>query len=273
MIYRQNLHTHTIYCDGKNTPEEMVEHAISLGFSSIGFSAHSYMSFSLSPSLDCGRKNEYIREISRLKKKYKDKINLYCGLEFDMCSEKTELNPSYDYIIGAMHYFKIGEKYVGFDRDPYVVKNVIDQYFAGDGLKMAKAYYETYATLPKFGRFDIVAHFDLIAKHSDFYDYIDVDSFAYKSAALESIRELIKAIPVFEVNTGGIARGYRKKPYLAPFMVKEINRLGGGFIISSDCHNKQFLDCYFDDAIEYIRTCGVKEVLLFNGTKFEGMKI
>lgn len=273
MIYKQNLHTHTIYCDGKDTPEELVEQAISLGFKSLGFSAHSYMSFSTCPSLDAERKSRYIREISRLKEKHKDKIKIYCGLEFDMCSEKCELDSSYDYIIGGMHYFKIGEKYVGFDRSPSVVKNVMDEYFAGDGLKMAKAYYETYATLPKFGKFDIIAHFDLIAKHSDFYDYIDVNSFVYKSMAIECIRELIKSIPVFEINTGGIARGYRRTPYLAPFMIKEINRLGGGFIISSDCHNKQFLDCYFDDAIEYIRTCGVKEVLFFNGTKFEGMKI
>ena len=27
----QNLHTHTTFCDGKNTPEEMVQAAISLG--------------------------------------------------------------------------------------------------------------------------------------------------------------------------------------------------------------------------------------------------
>ncbi len=35
-----NYHTHTTYCDGKNTPEEIVLCAIEKGFTSIGFSGH-----------------------------------------------------------------------------------------------------------------------------------------------------------------------------------------------------------------------------------------
>ena len=27
-----NVHTHTVFCDGKNTPEEMIERAQELGF-------------------------------------------------------------------------------------------------------------------------------------------------------------------------------------------------------------------------------------------------
>ena len=36
----QNLHSHTTFCDGKNTPEEMVRAAIALGMDSLGFSGH-----------------------------------------------------------------------------------------------------------------------------------------------------------------------------------------------------------------------------------------
>ena len=35
-----NYHTHTCFCDGKNTPEEMVLEAIRLGCPEIGFSGH-----------------------------------------------------------------------------------------------------------------------------------------------------------------------------------------------------------------------------------------
>ena len=34
----QNLHTHTTFCDGANTPEEMVRSALALGMDSLGFS-------------------------------------------------------------------------------------------------------------------------------------------------------------------------------------------------------------------------------------------
>ena len=36
----QNLHTHSTYCDGADTPEEMIETALEKGFTSIGFSGH-----------------------------------------------------------------------------------------------------------------------------------------------------------------------------------------------------------------------------------------
>ena len=39
----QNLHQHSIFCDGKNTPEEVVQEAIAKGFGAIGFSSHCYM--------------------------------------------------------------------------------------------------------------------------------------------------------------------------------------------------------------------------------------
>ena len=40
-----NLHTHTCFCDGKNTPEEMVISAIEKGMDVLGFSGHSSSSF------------------------------------------------------------------------------------------------------------------------------------------------------------------------------------------------------------------------------------
>ena len=42
MIPLSNLHTHTHYCDGKYSPEEMVQAAIREGFVSLGFSGHSF---------------------------------------------------------------------------------------------------------------------------------------------------------------------------------------------------------------------------------------
>ena len=40
-----NFHTHTVFCDGKNTPEEMVLSAIEKGFTALGFSGHGLTSF------------------------------------------------------------------------------------------------------------------------------------------------------------------------------------------------------------------------------------
>ena len=79
----QNLHTHTTYCDGVDTPEDMIIAALAKGFDSIGFSGHSFMDYS--DYLGCDDKTvEYRKEILRFKKKYEDKIKIYLGLEGDM---------------------------------------------------------------------------------------------------------------------------------------------------------------------------------------------
>ena len=50
MKNKQNLHTHSTFCDGKNTPEDTVKKAIERGFDSIGFSIHSRVRTSPQPT-------------------------------------------------------------------------------------------------------------------------------------------------------------------------------------------------------------------------------
>lgn len=35
---KQNLHTHTTFCDGVDAPEELIREAMARGFDSLGFS-------------------------------------------------------------------------------------------------------------------------------------------------------------------------------------------------------------------------------------------
>ena len=67
----RDFHTHTIYSDGGNTPEEMVLAAIDRGLECIGFSDHSYTFFDESYCMKLEAIPEYIAEIAGLKEKYK----------------------------------------------------------------------------------------------------------------------------------------------------------------------------------------------------------
>ncbi len=253
----QNLHTHTSYCDGKNTPEEMILKAIERGFSSIGFSGHSYMHFSPNISMSVKGTEDYKREIRFLQEKYANQIDIFCGLEFELYSE-TDLS-DYDYLIGSCHYFKINGEYIGFDRNAQTVKSVIDEYFGGDAMKYAKAYFELLSTLPQYGSFDIVGHFDIAAKHAASAGLFDESVPEYLCAAYEAVDALAGKIPFFEINTGGIARGYRTYPYPAPPIIKRLLEKGFLPVITSDCHDANMLDCAFEDAAELLRHCGGKE--------------
>ncbi len=269
--YLQNLHTHTTYCDGVDTPEQMILSAIEKGFGSIGFSGHSYMFYSNYVQMTPEKNEQYKSEIALLKEKYRDKIDIFCGLEYDMYSAIDQ--SGYDYLIGSVHYLKIGDEYVGFDRSADMVRQVIDTYFSGDGMKYAKAYYQALAELPSYGDFDIVGHFDIISKHSDSVKFFDENAVAYKSMVLEAADALRGKIPIFEVNTGAIARGYRTTPYPTVFIIKELQKMGFGVCISSDCHNAKDLDCGFDMATEILKKSGFREQYILTERGFIGVPL
>ena len=84
---KQNLHTHSIFCDGKDTIEEMTLEAISKGFDILGFSGHGYL------SIDDGSMRDtkgYISEVERIKSKYSSSIQIHLGIEEDMLGRISE---------------------------------------------------------------------------------------------------------------------------------------------------------------------------------------
>ncbi len=273
----QNLHTHTTFCDGKNTPDEMVQFALSKGFDSIGFSGHSYMSFSKGYSMSLEGTEEYKKEITALKEKYKDQIEIFLGLEYEMYSGfglpcGFDLS-GYDYLIGSSHYLKFDNEVVGFDRDAVTVREVIDKYFGGNGLNFAKKYYEDFSQIYTMGKFDILGHIDIISKTVEQISHFDENSEEYLKYAYDCIASLKGKIPLFEVNTGAISRGYKKVPYPILPILRELYRQGFGAVISSDCHNGEFLDCDFENARELLKTVGFKERYILTKTGFKAVEV
>ena len=257
MKYLQNLHTHSTWCDGKDTPREIIRIAMEKGFDSLGFSGHSYMFYSPNHSMSVEGTEQYKAEVAALRETFRGQLDIRLGLEYDYWSE-VELS-GYDYLIGSAHYLKIGDSYIGFDRGADEVHRVIDTYFSGDGIAFARAYYAMLASLPERGRFDILGHIDLITKNCEKTFLFDTESKEYRSAAFEAIDALTGKIPFFEVNTGAISRGYRISPYPTIPLLRELKRRGWGAVISSDCHDGQYLDCAFSEARELLRSCGFTE--------------
>lgn len=273
-MYRQNLHTHGILCDGKNDYEDTIKRAMKLGFDSIGFSMHSYAYYSPhgggTPQDNSVKYKKIIRD---LQKKYDGTIDVFCGLELDAYSD-VDVN-GYDYMIGSFHYFKFGDTFPAMDTTPQGVQKVIDEYFGGDGVKYYKEYFRQFAEMPNYVKKipDIVGHFDLIAKHDGKHFFFDTQSKEYKDSALECLHALAEKIGVFELNTGGLVRGYRDYPYLPPFILKELKNIKAGVVISSDCHDNRFLNAYFSEAEELLKSCGFTEALVLTKEGFKGVKL
>ena len=269
-MYKQNLHTHCTYCDGKDMPEEMILTAIDKGFDSIGFSSHSYMDWN-GRGLAEKKYGEYCDEIRGLAKKYKSRIDVFCGLEYDMFSDVDV--SCFDYLIGSVHYMEFDGEMCGFDRDVKAVRGYIKDHFDGDGMAFCRDYYDLVSQLPDYGDFDIIGHFDLCVKLNQKIHFVDEASPEYLSYAFDAIDSLKGYIPFFELNTGCISRGYRSVPYPIPRIIKEFKRQGFGVCITSDCHDSSVLDCYYPEARELLLSCGFKEHYVLTNDGFVPEKL
>ena len=258
MGYKQCLHTHSVLCDGKDTLEEMVLAAIEKGFDSIGFSGHSFMDIYAEFSMSEEDIKVYKAEIARLQQVYGDRIKIWCGLEKD--NYTTLSTEGYDYLIGSVHVMEHPEGLLFIDWTAERTRENIEKVFGGDGIAYANHYFKALADLPNHGSFDILGHFDLLTKFNEKEpDLFDTTDPAYRAAATEAAEALVGKVKYFEVNTGAISRGYRTTPYPDPFIIKEMKRLGFGAIISSDCHDRNFLDCGYEDAKRLLREAGFTE--------------
>ncbi len=275
-----NLHTHTTFCDGKNSAEEVVLTAIKEGAEAIGFSGHCYTEFDLRY---CMKDEEgYKAEITALKQKYKGVIDIYLGLEEDCNAIKD--TSEYDFIIGSCHYCKIGQNY-------YAVDNVmaIDETLKAvnfDFLQLAEIYYSNFTSYILNKKPDVVGHFDVISKfdeientpYKDNVKYIDIISGACKSSEYRQIAKkyLLKALEsgcIFEVNTGTMARGYRTHPFPSKELLEIIYNNNGKIMLSADSHSANTLNYAFSETIKELKEIGFKSVYTLKKGEFIKMEI
>lgn len=244
-MQKRDLHIHTTFSDGVDTPEDCVIAAINAGFDEIGFSDHSYISYPSDIVYWKGAEYEplYKAEITRLKAKYKGKINILCGIEQDYYSDHPA--KGYDYIIGAVHFIKSGKAFVGVDEPAdYTLQNL--KYFDGDIYTFAEEYYKREALVVEKTNCDIIAHFDLVSKYNEVSNLFDVAHPRYENAWQYAADKLLKTGKPFEINTGAIAKGLTTLPYPSKDIIEYLRNHGAKFILSSDAHKKENIGYMFD---------------------------
>ncbi|MBQ2718796.1 MAG: histidinol-phosphatase [Clostridia bacterium] len=241
---RQELHCHTVFCDGKNTPEQMVLAAIQKGLGRIGFSGHAPMIFPQDYPMSEQGAREYRSEISTLKQKYEGKIEILCGIEQDVYS--VEPSEPYDYVIGSAHYIRVDGEYIPVDMEPDALTQACRRHFGGDFLALCEAYFATVARVAALAP-DIVGHIDLIAKFNRGGALFDETHPRYLAAAYRAVDALLPTGACFEINTGAISRGYRDTPYPSLPILSYIKSRGGRLLLTGDTHAAEHLCYAFDE--------------------------
>lgn len=253
-----DYHIHTTYCDGKNTPREMIEAAVAKGFSALGFSVHAYTHFDTSY---CIRKEDtarYLDELSALKEEYRRSIRILIGAEVDAYAD-TPKEP-FDYLIGSAHYVRKNGRYFDVDASPEITKETIATAFQGDGDAYAEAYFEALEEVARH-KPAIIGHFDLLTKFDETETLIDTASPRYRRAWQKAADTLLLLRVPFEINTGAISRGWRTTPYPSGEILTYLLERGATFLLSGDAHSTEGIGYRFDEAEAYAHRFGVKELV------------
>lgn len=241
----KDLHTHTVYSDGANTPEEMVLAALAEELDTIGISDHSYTAFDTSYCMKEEDIPRYLSELRYLRAAYYDRIHVLCGIEQDYYSDCP--TDDYDYVIGSVHYLRCGEDYVPVDESPEILEGAVEKYFGGDIYALCEAYYQTVADVVKRTGCDIIGHFDLVMKFNENSALFDAHDPRYVAAWQAAADALLPYGVPFEINTGAVARGYRTQPYPSDEIAAYILDRGGRLVLSSDAHCVENVAYGFDE--------------------------
>jgi histidinol-phosphatase (PHP family) len=268
-----NLHTHSRFCDGKEEPEEYVKQAVELGFHTLGFSSHAPVPFENNFSLKEEKMDEYFSTIRALDEKYKDRINILLSMEIDYIPGITRAFAEFskagnlDYTIGGVHlvrnkeieklWFIDGSKQETYD-------DGLQKLFNGHIRKGVEAYYGQIREMVATQKPDIIAHLDKIKMHNK-NRYFSEEEGWYKDLVWKTLKYIAsESNCIVEVNTRGLYKKRSDTFFPSPAILEQIHHLKIPVTLSSDAHQPQELNGYYDEALKLLKEIGFKEVVCFD---------
>jgi len=277
-----SMHTHTLFCDGKDDIETMCRAAYEKKLYAIGFSAHAPIFKQTGLDSDWHLKeerlDEYVSQVLAAKSRWQGKLEVFLGLELDYikglrCAQDSDIKAlNLDYIIGSVHYIfpENGAQPFTVDGPPEEFEKGLKEGFNGDAHALMQSYYDAVAEMITIGGFEILGHADIIKKNCQDKNYWTTESESSRQS--EIARAAADADITVEVNTGGLNRKKINDVYPSLSFLQLLHECKVPVMITADAHCAAHVDGYYDTALQTLICAGFKEHTLFYG-KINGKTI
>lgn len=249
---KSNHHSHTQFCDARNTMEEILQSAYDKGFDTWGFSPHGPICVDSPCNMNPESVPLYLKEIERLKKLFPN-MKILAGMEVDFIDEKNGPSSTnikeykLDYVIGSVHFIPNQKGvYHDIDGSPERFRNILHNYFEDDLNYVVRTYWLQVQRMIKSGGFDIVGHIDKIALNASFIDPEIEETDFYKKLSEETIEMAIATGKAIEINTKHYHKYGRFFPH--PRFWKRIVSSGIEMPVNSDTHYSDLVEAGITEA-------------------------
>jgi histidinol-phosphatase (PHP family) len=264
-----NLHTHSTYCDGKSTLKEIIEHASALGLKSLGFSSHAPLPFDCKWCMPESRLEEYLQEISILKKS--NELEIYSGLEVDYIPDiigPRALAARLDYTIGSVHFvegFRDGRRWE-IDGSHSSFLEGLEKIFSGNFKEVAIRYFELTREMVTHSSPTIVGHLDKLKTQNIENKFFDEKELWYREQIELTLESIQQSGCIVEVNTRGVYQKKSATTYPSPWILELILQKKIPVTLSSDAHHYEDLINQFSATALVLKQIGFTTIqMMYNG--------
>mgnify|MGYP001230996449 FL=1 len=271
-MFKSNFHSHSRFDDGREELEEYIKSAIAKGFKGFGFSAHAPVHKDTGWNMKAEDFEEYVITTKTLREKYRDKLEIYTGLETDFYEGCTDWRKKkgIDYTIGAVHFLlnEKTEEYMAVDGTREQFEETLHNGFGGDIRAFVSAYYGKIREMLSVMKPDIVAHLDVIRKNNKNEAYFREDDEFYRNEVYKTLKVISSSNAIVEVNTGGISRGYTQTPYPSRWILEACLEMNIPIIVNSDSHHPGYIDFYYEETYDMLKEIGFKYQRVLYGNEW-----
>ena len=262
-----DLHTHTKYSHGGNTPAEMYAAAQAKGLEYMGFTEHSPRPVGFDYTHEYREQltrhlPDYVREVCALKAANPNgPCRVWFGMEMDWLEGQEDYTRAscaafdFDYLLGSVHF--IG--HWGFDDGAEPWKAFSQE----ECDKQYHAYFEAWERMILSGLFNIAAHPDLIKIFSveQFHIWLaKPESMALVQRGLAALQRMGMSM---EISSAGLRKACREI-YPAPPIMLMAAQMGLPVSFASDAHGTDDVGYGFARLASYARAFGFAEYTIFN---------
>lgn len=268
-----NFHVHSEFCHGVGNPEEYIKAGIINNVESIGFSSHAPLPFYKEWTIKDEKLNEYCNCIKSLKNKYRNRINIFLGLEVDYIPGLNRFESfrtlGVDYLIGSNHFIgkdKSGKhRRIESSKTRGIIQNNVEHYIEN--------YYQSISEMVVLEKPDIVGHFDLIKKVNLFDSYFDQSEGWYQNLVDKTLEIIAKSNTIIEVNTSNLIKGSNSWLFPSIEILKKCYIQKIPITISSDAHKPEDIITGFKEVLVLLKDIGFKEVMTLTSTGWNPKKL